>query len=97
MTKFLAELYIARAKCDATAEGWERLRRAAAELTAEGRPVRPVRSIFVPEDETCFLLVEAVTVDDVHEAARRAELACDHVAEAAVELAEAPAAEGSVS
>jgi hypothetical protein len=40
----------------------------------EGIPVRFVRSIFVPEDETCFCLYEAASVDAIREAARRAAL-----------------------
>jgi hypothetical protein len=36
--------------------------------------VRFLRSVFVPEDETCFYLYEAASVDDVREAARRAAL-----------------------
>jgi hypothetical protein len=85
MNEYLVELYVSKT-CTSIAEGWERLSRAAAELTAAGRPVRPVRSIFVPEDETCFLLVEAALAEHVREAAARAELVCDRVVEATVDL-----------
>jgi hypothetical protein len=44
--------------------------------------VRFLRSVFVPEDESCFYLYEAASADDVREAARRAELPVDHVVEA---------------
>ena len=40
-------------------------------------PVRYVRAIFVPEDETCFFLYEAGSVDAVRKAARRAGLGCE--------------------
>jgi hypothetical protein len=86
MTEYLVELYVSKTNCAAIEAGWERLSRAAAELTDEGRPVRLVRSIFVPEDETCFLLVEARTAEVVRETARRARLACERVVEAAVDL-----------
>ena len=33
-----------------------------------------MRSIFVPEDETCFYVYEATRVENVREAALRAEL-----------------------
>jgi hypothetical protein len=33
-----------------------------------------VRSIFVPEDEACFYLFQAESVEDVRETARRAGL-----------------------
>jgi hypothetical protein len=86
MTQYLVELYVSRTNCAAVAVGWARLTRAAAELTAEGKPVRLVRSIFVPEDETCFVLVEAATVADVTETAGRAGVPCERVVETAVDL-----------
>jgi hypothetical protein len=43
--------------------------------------VRFLRSIFVPEDETCFYLYEAVSVDAVREAARRATVHVERVTE----------------
>ena len=45
-----------------------------------------MRSIFVPEDETCFLLVEATTAFDVRETARRAAVDYERVAETAADL-----------
>ena len=36
--------------------------------------MRFVRSVFVPEDETCFYVYEAIRVENVREAARRAAL-----------------------
>lgn len=49
-------------------------RQAAAELRAEGRPVRFLRSIFVPEDDACFFLYEGDGRAIVQEAAVRAGL-----------------------
>ena len=46
----------------------ERRARHLEEQTRQGMPVRYVRSMYLPEDETCFLLYEAESV----EAARRA-------------------------
>ena len=43
----------------------------------------PLISIFVPEDETCFLFYEAVSVEAVRMAGRLAQLPFDHVAETA--------------
>jgi len=79
MAEFLVELYVSRAGADGADRETRRARCAAAALTAEGRPVRLVRSIFVPEDETCFLLVEADTVAAVHEAASRAAVPFERV------------------
>ena len=82
MTEFLVELYVSRTDSLAAESGGERGRLAAEELTREGTPVRYVRSIFVPEDETCFHLYEAATADAVHEVARRAALRFERVAQA---------------
>jgi hypothetical protein len=86
MTEFLLELYVAKTNCAGIAVQANRLRRAAAELTAEGRPVQIVRSIFVPDDETCFVLVEAATAESVRDAARRAALPFERVVETTVDL-----------
>jgi predicted nicotinamide N-methyase len=79
MAEFLVELYLSGADADGVDRETRRARCAAAALSAEGRPVRLVRSIFVPEDETCFLLVEADTADAVHEAANRAAVPFERV------------------
>jgi hypothetical protein len=44
--------------------------------------VRYIRSIFVPEDETYFLLLEAASAEDARDAAAAAGLACDRVTRA---------------
>jgi len=71
------------------ADGWSRLeeltsnaREVCEQLTREGTAVRFVRSVFVPEDETCFYLYKAGSADDVRKAARRAELTFERVCEA---------------
>ncbi len=86
MTEFLVELYVSKTDCDAVTVTLAHLHRAAAQLTVERRAVRVVRSIFVPEDETCFFLVEATSAEDVRETARRASLECERVVEAAAGL-----------
>ena len=80
MPEFLVELYVSRGDGAAVERSARSARLAAKELTREGRTVQYVRSIFVPEDETCFFLYEATTADDVEEAARRASLPFDRVA-----------------
>jgi Nickel responsive protein SCO4226-like len=47
--------------------------------------VRFLRSVFVPEDETCFYLYEATSAEAVRTAARRAALAVEDVVKAASE------------
>jgi hypothetical protein len=80
VAEFLVELYVSRGDGAAVESSARSARHAADELTREGRQVQYLRSIFVPEDETCFLLYEAATADDVEEAARRASLPFDRVA-----------------
>lgn len=80
MPEFLVELYVPRGDGEAVARSVRLARLAASELTREGTSVQYVRSIFVPEDETCFFLYEATNADDVAEAARRASLPFDRVA-----------------
>jgi hypothetical protein len=85
MAEFLLELYISRTDGHVVASRAESARRAAEELTRVGTPVRYLRSIFVPEDETCFFLYEATSADVVREAAHRAALPFDRITEAIAE------------
>ena len=82
MAEFLVELYVSRSDSAAVQAGAERARLAAEELTREGTPIRWLRSIFVPDDETCFFLYESGSAEAVREAARRAALPFERVAEA---------------
>jgi hypothetical protein len=59
----------------------DRAGRASEDLRGEGVAVRFVRSVFVPEDETCFYLYEAGSAAVVQEAARRADVPAEHVTE----------------
>jgi hypothetical protein len=80
MAEFLVELFVSRSDAAAVDGGTARAKLSAQQLTREGTPVRCVRSLFVPEDETCFVLYEASSADHVREAARRAGLAFERVA-----------------
>jgi hypothetical protein len=84
MAEYLLELYVPRGDPAAVGQAAERARTAAEALTEEGVPVRYVRAIFVPEDETCFFLYAAGSADAVRETARRAGLACGRLTEALV-------------
>jgi hypothetical protein len=82
MAEFLLEVYAARMDSRGVDGAARRARAAAEALASEGPEVRYVRSIFVPEDETCFYVYEADSVGTVHEVARRAGLPVDRVVEA---------------
>lgn len=81
MAEFLVELYVARTDAALVERRAERVRHSAEELTGEGVPVRFVRAVFVPEDETCFFLIEAASAEGVREAARRAQLPFERLTE----------------
>lgn len=59
----------------------ERARTAAQELSVSRSPVRLLRSMFVPEDETHFLLFEATAVDLVGDVAQRAGIEYERIVE----------------
>jgi hypothetical protein len=81
VAEFLLEVYVPRTDGLAVERGEERARIAADELAREGTPVRFLRSIFVPEDETCFYLCEAASTDAVSQLAKRAGLPFERVVE----------------
>ena len=82
MAEYLVELYVAQGDQDVALRHAESAEQAGAELTREGRQVRCLRSIFVPEDETCFFLYEAESADAVREATRLAGLSSVRITEA---------------
>ena len=82
MAEFLVEFYLSRTDREAAAAGAEGARLAAEELTRRGTPVRYLSSIFVPEDETCFHLYEAISADAIREVAQCADLSFERVLEA---------------
>jgi hypothetical protein len=82
VAEYLVELYVAREDGAALELGAERAQRAAEELTREGTPVRFLRSIFIPEDETCLFLYEAVSAAAVRDAHGRAALSFERMVEA---------------
>ena len=84
MTQFMIELYAPHGDCDAVAATTDRL----------GRHIDVVRSIFVAEDETCFVFVKAVAVGDVHAAAARAQLELERVVETTFDTGERPILKG---
>ena len=81
MTEFMIELYAPNA---VVAEAAARL----------AHHVEVVRSIFVAEDETCFVFVEAASVEDVHAAAARARVELERVVETTFDTGERPILRG---
>ena len=59
MPEFLLEIYLTEGGAALVDGDVERVRRASLTLAERGVSARFVRSIPVPTDETCFVLVEA--------------------------------------
>lgn len=85
MALYLLEFYVSHEDGAAVRRGAQRARRSAAQLSREGTPVRWLRSVFVPEDETCLFFYEAESAGAVREAALRAKLPPERVVEALAE------------
>ena len=85
VAEFVVELYVSRTDVAGVERGAERARLAAEQLTRAGTRVRYLRSIFVPQDETCLVLFEAASADAVRATARRAALPFDRVVEVVAE------------
>jgi hypothetical protein len=82
MAVYLVETYLSRrgARGPGLAPGARR--RAADEVTRDGLDVRHLRSVFVPADETCFHLFDAVSAAAVLAAGERAAIDLDRVSKA---------------
>lgn len=74
MPSYIVETYVPRARSRDADAARCRARAAADVLAAEGAAIRYVRSTHLPDDETCFHLVEAASQADVDELCRRADL-----------------------
>jgi hypothetical protein len=79
---YLVELFVSRGAGDGLEARVQRARRAADDLRQAGLPIHYRRSIFVPDEETWFLLYEADLIDLVREAVVRAGLSPERVSEA---------------
>jgi hypothetical protein len=82
MQEFVAERYLPADARAAAAGGADAARAAAEELTREGTAIEFVRSIFIPEDETCLHLYRAESRGAVQALADRAALRLERVTEA---------------
>jgi hypothetical protein len=78
---------------DRPAAGWGDLQKVTAaarhvadEMRREGSPVRLLRAVFVPEDESCFFIYEGASATAVRNAARRADLAAGAVRKTILEV-----------
>jgi hypothetical protein len=82
VSEFLVEAYVSRESSPGQVPAPEEVSGAAAQLTVEGRPIRLLQSVFVPEDETCFYLFQAKSYEEVVEVAARCGLRFERLVEA---------------
>ena len=81
MPSYLIEGYLPRSRSAGLTESVARLRCAAKALSAEGTPVRHLRSSFLPADELFHHLVEAESAEAAIDAIKRAGIAPDRITE----------------
>lgn len=74
MASYLLETYLPLAEESAVTAVAARVAAAARAVSAEGQDIRHLRTIYVPEDETCYHLFEAGSPESVRGVARRAGL-----------------------
>lgn len=82
MAEYLVEVYQPRHAPGGPAHRSAKVSAAAAQVSREGASVRLERSIFLPDEETCFYLFRAQSGDAVRETTRRAGLRAERVVEA---------------
>lgn len=79
---YMIETYLSRSRAAELEPASSRLRAAVAAVRPSGGPLRYVRSFFVPEDEMCFHVVEAPSIEATLELSRRAGISPERIVEA---------------
>jgi hypothetical protein len=74
MPRYLVETYVPRGRAHELAAVGDAIRAAIAELEGDGVVVRYVRTTLLPDDETCFHVLEASSSGAVERVCRRAGL-----------------------
>ncbi len=82
MAKYLVERHLPGVKPDELAAAAARAKATTAEMTAEGTPIRYLRSTYVPGEEKCYCLFEGPTAEAVRQANERAEIPLERITEA---------------
>ena len=96
MAEFIAEQYFSRTDAAGARHAARAARGAAEQLAREGTYVEFVRSVFVPEDETCMFIFQADSLDGVRMAAERGALSFEHIAQATMDAEDGPASDADV-
>ncbi len=83
MAVYLVEREMPGVTMDQLAAAQKRAIKVGMDLTAQGRNVRYIRSMFVPGDGRCMCLFEAPNPENVREANEKAEIPFTRIVEAA--------------
>lgn len=81
MATFMVERYLPGAGADRGSTAELLAKHVAIHASAEGGKVRHLRSLFVPQDEQCFVLFEAASAETLTETIQRAGIAYERIAE----------------
>jgi len=79
---YLIEVYLPRASAHEAGSAGRRLRAAIDAFDGEDDEIRFVRTMLLPEDETCFLVIDASSRADVQRLCKRAGLSSIRVVSA---------------
>jgi hypothetical protein len=79
---FLAERYVSSANAELAHLDAARASAASREPTESGESIRYLGSTLIPSDETCFVLFEAPSAEEVRRLLDRASLPYDRIVEA---------------
>ena len=82
MAGYVVEVYMSRLGASALDDLTVRAHRVAEELSRTGTPVIYVRSVFLPEDETCFHFFDAPSLEAIQETCSRLGLTHERIAKA---------------
>jgi hypothetical protein len=78
---YLVETYLARGEAGSRTDQERRVRSATAAFTGEIRRVSFERSIYIPDEEICFYVLDAPSASHAAEAANRAGLTAIRITE----------------
>lgn len=81
MTTFMVERYLPGVSAGQAAAGELLAEQLAMRLRTEGGSVRHLRSLFVPQDEQCFVLFQATSAHALAETLERLGIAYERIAE----------------
>jgi hypothetical protein len=87
---YLVEVYLPRSRANEARAAGSRIQAAADQLSREGVPILYVRTTVLPDDETCFHLIEAPTPAAAEEVSRRAALGSARIVAAIEPFRSAP-------